>query len=228
MTARCPPLKPCGPKQLRANEMDKPASDSSETLRLLDQARGGDTKAVNRLCARHRSYLRQVIELRLDRSLRKRVDPSDLVQETLLEATRRLEDYFEREPMPFRLWLRKTAQQRVAMIHRKYFDVAARDVAREVPLPEQSSMLLAKQLLEKGSSPSQHAERREMARRVRRAVAQLPEAHREIILMRTFECMSYQEVAYMLGIEPATAKKRHGRALIRLHRVLVEGGLTSI
>ena len=72
--------------------MASEAADSSETQRLLDRVRAGDRRAFDELFTRHRPYLRQVIGLRLDPQLRPRVDPSDVVQETQLEAFRRLED----------------------------------------------------------------------------------------------------------------------------------------
>jgi RNA polymerase sigma-70 factor (ECF subfamily) len=59
------------------------------------------------------------------------------------------------------------------------------------------------------------------------AVAQLPEADREVVLLRHFEGLTNQEVACLLGIDPAAASKRHGRALLRLHRLLFAGGLTE-
>ena len=70
-------------------------------------------------------------------------------------------------------------------------------------------------------------DRSETARRVREAVAGLPEADREVLLMRNFEGLSNQEVAYLLGLDPATASKRHGRALLRLRQALLDGGLAE-
>ena len=102
----------------------------------------------------------------------------------------------------------------------------AADIAT-VPLPEQSSVLLAGRLLARGSTPSQHLDHGELARRVRQAVARLPESDREIVMMRHFEGLSNREVACLLGIDPAAASKRHGRAMLRLHRILCEGGMTE-
>jgi RNA polymerase sigma-70 factor (ECF subfamily) len=62
---------------------------------------------------------------------------------------------------------------------------------------------------------------------VSQAVARLPEDDQEILLLRTHEGMSNQEAAYVLGLDPATASKRHGRAVLRLHRLLIEFGLTE-
>jgi RNA polymerase sigma-70 factor (ECF subfamily) len=88
-------------------------------------------------------------------------------------------------------------------------------------------LLLAQQLLAPGSTPSQRLDRREMARRVRQALAQLPESDREILLMRAYEGLSNQEVGYLLEIDPDAASKRHGRALLRLHKILSQGGRTE-
>src|SRR5262245_29964288 len=94
--------------------------DSAETVQLLEEVRAGQADAFDRLFTRHQDYLRQVVALRLDPRLRPRVDPSDVVQETQLEAFRRLPDFLQRQPMPFRLWLRKTAQERLRMLERRH------------------------------------------------------------------------------------------------------------
>jgi RNA polymerase sigma-70 factor (ECF subfamily) len=207
--------------------MSEVTPDSSETSRLLGQVQAGDWEAFERLFARHRPYLLRVVAARLDPKARSRVDPSDVVQEAHLEAYRRLPDYLARRPMPFRLWLRKTAQERVLMARRRHLGARWRAVTREVPLPEQSSLLLARAFLANGSTPSEQLERRELAQRVRQAVARLPEADQEILLLRTYEGLSNQEAAYVLGLDPAAASKRHGRAVLRLQRLLAEGGLTE-
>ena len=207
--------------------MDESARDSPETARLLDQARGGQRCALGKLLTLHRAYLKQLVELRLDTRLRPRVDPLDVVQEAQLEAIRRFDDYLRQPTLPFRLWLRQLAADRLLMLRRYHAGTARRAVGREVGLPEESSLTLAKQLLAPGSSPSQRVHQQELARRVRQAVAQLPDADREVLLMRTFEGLSFEEVALTLGIEPTTARKRHGRALLRLGKLLADGGLTE-
>jgi RNA polymerase sigma-70 factor, ECF subfamily len=201
------------------------AADSSETQRLLDRVRAGDRRAFDELFTRHRPYLRQVIGLRLDPQLRPRVDPSDVVQETQLEAFRRLPDYLERQPMPFRLWLRKTACERLLMTQRRHVGAARRSVQREVAIPEESSLQLAYQLLARSPSPSQRLARRELAQQVRQALAELSETDREILLMRNLESLSNQEVAQVLQIDPAAASQRYGRALLRLRKLLIDRGL---
>jgi RNA polymerase sigma-70 factor (ECF subfamily) len=90
-----------------------------------------------------------------------------------------------------------------------------------------SSAPLAQQLPGPDPTPSQQLAQQDLARSVREAVAQLPELDREILTMRTFEGLSYAEVGYILEIDPATARKRHGRALLRLHQLLAASGLTE-
>jgi RNA polymerase sigma-70 factor (ECF subfamily) len=208
--------------------MVDPAPDSAETQALLDQVRAGNRTAFDLLFAHHRAFLRQVVELRMDPKLRPRVDPSDVVQEAQLDAFRQLGDFLDRRPMPFRLWLRKTAQQRLLKVQRRHVETARRAVGRELALPERSSLVLAQQLLASGSTPSERLGRGEATRRVRQAVAQLPVADREILLLRDFEGLSNQEVAHLLRVDPAAASKRHARALLRLRQVLLAGGLTEL
>src|SRR5206468_974434 len=80
-------------------------------------------------------------------------------------------------------------------------------------------------LLAGGPSPSQQLAARELAERVAGAVAELAEDDREILLLRHAEELSYEEIACLLEIEAATARKRYGRALIRLQRVLAQHGV---
>jgi RNA polymerase sigma-70 factor (ECF subfamily) len=207
--------------------MDEARPDAEETERLLRQAQAGEALAFERLFAGHRPYLRRLVELRLDPRLRPRVDASDVVQETHLEAVRRLGAYLERRPLPFRLWLRQIACDCALKAHRHHLGAARRDLAREVALPEQSSLALAEQLAAGGPSPSGQLDRRELARRLRQAVEQLPKADREVILLRHFEGLSNQEVGCLLGEAAGTVSKRHGRALLRLHQLLFAGGLTE-
>jgi RNA polymerase sigma-70 factor (ECF subfamily) len=206
--------------------MDDLQPDSAQTHTLLERAQTGDRQAFEDLFARHRPYLRQMVELRLDPRLRSRVDPSDVVQEAHLEAFRRLDTYLLERPMSFRLWLRQIAYDRTLKAWRYHLGTARRASGREVPLPERSSLALARQLLA-GSSPSRALERGDLARRLRQAIAQLPQTDREVILMRHFEGLSNQEVGCVLGLDPGTVSKRHGRAMLRLHRILFAGGMTE-
>jgi len=206
--------------------MHEMKTDSAETNELLERIRGGDQPALEALLARHQQRLHAFIDCHLDPRLRARLDPSDIVQETQLEVVRRMDDFLKRQPMPFHLWVAKTAYERLLHArrdHRRH----RRSVAREEVWPERSSLLLAQSLLAGGPSPSRVLQAKELAERVRRAVAELAEADREILLLRDADELPYEEIACLLEIEPAAARKRYGRALIRLQKILTERGIVE-
>ncbi len=202
--------------------MNNVRPDSAETVALLAQVEQGDRRALDRLLARHRDELRSFVELRLDPRVAVRMDPSDVVQEAQLEVVRRMDDFLKRRPMPFRLWMRKTAYERLLDLHKHHVKRTKRSVRREVAMPEKSSLLLVRPLLGGGSTPSQRLEAQELAERVARVVAELPEADREILLLRHAEGTPFDDIAGLLDIEQAAARKRFGRALIRLQQGLTD------
>jgi RNA polymerase sigma-70 factor (ECF subfamily) len=199
--------------------------DSARTNHLLDSLRAGDRSALGRLLTRHRPDVAAFVEFHLDVRLRARLDPSDVVQEAQLEVARRVDEFLEQRPMPFHLWVRKLAYQRLLNARRDHLRRAKRSMDREVRLPDRSSLLLARPLVAGGPSPSQQLEAREIADRVGRAVADLDDADREILVMRHADLLPYGEIACLLEIEPAAARKRYGRALIRLRNVLSDHGV---
>jgi RNA polymerase sigma-70 factor (ECF subfamily) len=207
--------------------MDRGDTESDETAHLLARLQAGHSGVFDRLFEQYRGYLQRVIGIRFDSRLSPRVDVSDVVQETQIEAARRIRDYLDRQPMPFRLWLRKTAQQCLMKTQKQHLTAEKRSVRREVNLSQRSSMDLARMLQDPGSTPSERANRGELTQRVRRAVAALPEAEREVILMLDLEGLSSKEAAYILDLNPSTVNRRHGRALLRLQRALLETGLTE-
>ena len=115
----------------------KPEAVSHEgqlTLVLLDRVRRGDGDAVNGLLERHRETIKRMIDRRMDRGVQRRVDASDIVQDVMIEANRRLGDYLANPTMPFQLWLRHMARDRLIDAHRRHRVAASRSVDREVPL----------------------------------------------------------------------------------------------
>lgn len=194
--------------------------DSWETQALLEQAAAGDDQACERLLERHRPRLLDFVDAHLDPLLRTRLDASDVVQEAQMEAVRRLPDFLQRRPMPFRVWLRKTAYERLLMLRRRHLDAARRTIRREAMLPDRSSQMLAQRLVDPSGSPSSRLNRQELALHMRLALDRLAPSDREALLMRHYEDLSYEEMGCILGIEAASARKRAGRALLRLHKIL--------
>src|SRR5437868_5047087 len=108
--------------------------DANNTQELLAQAKSGDADAVEQLLARHREAVRRMIELRLDPAIAQRLDASDVVQDVLIEANRRLKDYLKSPTMPFHLWLRHLAKDHIIDAHRRHHLAQKRGVNREQPL----------------------------------------------------------------------------------------------
>ena len=190
---------------------------------LLGRVVTGDATAVDELMAAVRPFMRRVVEVRMDPKLRARIDPSDVVQEALVEATRRIRDFLDRRPLPFHLWVRQMAFENLIRLRRFHVGAGKRAVGREFHLPDDSSVALGRQVLARGPGPLQGLIDGELAERVRQAVARLPDADREILLMRSFEGLSNQEVAQALGLETSAASQRFGRAVLRLRKLLTDG-----
>jgi RNA polymerase sigma-70 factor (ECF subfamily) len=208
-----------------------PTLDPS-TEELLNQAQRGDGSAVEALFARNRDRLRCMVRLHLDARVAGRVDPSDVIQEALLEASQKLAEYLVKRPIPFYPWLRQLAWEKLVKLHEKNLRAGKRSVLREEgpvqQLPDDSALDLARRLAGAGSSPSRRMLQAEMAERVRAALARLPAWDREVLTLRYLEEMTTAEVAVVLGVSEAAVKMRHRRALDRLTPLLEDlnsGGL---
>jgi RNA polymerase sigma-70 factor (ECF subfamily) len=196
------------------------------TIDLLQQAGTGDAQAVNELLERHRVGLRRMIEMRMDRRMARRVDASDVVQDVFLEASGRMADYLARPDLPFHVWLRQLAQDRIIDLHRRNH-AQRRDMDREQGMHQprfgdQSSLDMAAQIQDDQLTPAAATLRREMEQRFQEALDLLDEDDREIILLRHTEQMGNQEAADYLGLSPAAAGMRHTRALRRLKEILTD------
>jgi RNA polymerase sigma-70 factor (ECF subfamily) len=201
--------------------------DATDTQQLLEQARQGDAAAVDQLLARHREPVRRLIDLRLDPAIVQRLDASDVVQEVLLEASRRLPEYLRQPAMPFHLWLRHIARDHIIDAHRRHHQAQKRGVDRERPIhrpvwSERSSLELAAQLLDQERTPASEALQQELQRQLYDALEQLGDDDREIIQMRHFEMLSNQDAAAALGLSEAAASMRYLRAVRRLRDLLTQ------
>jgi RNA polymerase sigma-70 factor (ECF subfamily) len=205
-------------------------SDLSETIvpeyaELLALAASGDEQAMTDLLSRYRDRLRQMINLRLDRRLYGRVDASDIVQEAVIEAARRLPDYAAKPPMEFYLWLRQLATQKLIDTHRRHLGAKKRSAGNDVSLyrgalPEASSASLAHHLLGRLTTPTTAARRAELQLKIQEALNSLDEVDREVLVLRHFEQLSNQETAQVLGLSRSAASKRYIVALARLREHL--------
>ncbi len=202
-----------------------PAPSNSHTSEaLLNRLRGGDREALGALFDRHRDRLLRMVRLRMNRRLRGRVTASDVLQETYFEVSARLAEYLREPTMPFFLWLRFLAGQRLAILHRRHLDTRQRDAGREVPLhaavPEATSAALAARLASSRTGPVDALVRAELRQRLREALDTMHPLDREVLALRHFEQLRNTEAAAVMGLSEAAASKRYVRALARLREIL--------
>ena len=206
--------------------------NSDETQQLLADAEGVEgaarTDARNALMAKHRRSLERLVRMRMDRQVARRVDASDVVQDVLLEAHKRLDGFLADGSMPFHLWLRQLARDRIIDMHRRHRVAAKRSVDREQSLTsrngdgDDSGAALAAQLKDAELTPAAATIRHELEQKFLAALDDLSEDDRDLLLMRHIEGLGNSEVAQALGLSQPAAGMRHLRALRRLRKVLGE------
>jgi RNA polymerase sigma-70 factor (ECF subfamily) len=190
---------------------------------LIRRAASGDAAARQLLLDVYREHLRRMIAVRLDERVAPRVDASDVVQETLLEASRRLDRYFVERPLPFLPWLRQIAGERVVDLHRRHLKSQRRSVLREqgpVEPGDGSARALAGWMMASTPSPSEEALRRERLEQLKSALDALAPRHREILVMRHLEHLKIESIAELLEITPGAVKARLLRALLKLRNLI--------
>lgn len=203
------------------------SDDAVNLSDLLARLRQGEQQALAELFARYREPLRRMIDVRLDHRLNGRVSPSDVLQEAYIDALKRVPHYFAKPDVPFFLWLRWVAGQRLIEVHRQHLGAQIRDAGQEISLsyagvPTASSACLAARLVEHLTSPSEAVVRAERFAMLEDALARMEPLDREVLTLRHFEELSNTETAAVLDIQPAAASKRYVRALRRLKEILTD------
>ena len=195
-----------------------------EVLVLLARARGGDGAARGRLLDLYRNYLRLLARTQIDAELRVRLDPSDLVQETLLEAHRDFERFTGATEGELLAWLRRILVRNL-VDEAKRFKARKRGAGRQQSLEElldRSSQAFEQMLAAGTSTPSAQAARREQAVILADALARLPADYREVIILRNLEQLPFEEIGHRLGRSSGAARMLCARALEKLSRLCEE------
>ena len=197
--------------------------NSSETERLLSRVEDGKPEALGPLLDRPRSRLLRLARARLDRRLAARVDPSDIVQEALVDASVKLPAYLRERPIPFVPWLRALVIDRLCMSRRRHLEASKRSVVNEiapVAVGGGSGSTPLNHPVARGSTPSRVVIAAEEAERLRLALSCLAPADRQILEMRYFDRLSFPEIAVILDLGLSAVKMRHLRAVERLQAFL--------
>jgi RNA polymerase sigma-70 factor (ECF subfamily) len=190
---------------------------------LLARARAGDPAVFGLLLERYRAYLTLLARVEIGRHLRSKLDGSDLIQETFLEAHRHFENFAGVEEGQLRHWLRQILMRTLAMQIRRYLGTQARDVRLERQLADSldhSSAGLQAGLAASIPSPSEHATRNEESVLLAQAIERLPEDYRDVIILRHLEGLTFPEVARRMGRSLDSVDKLWLRGLARLRQLL--------
>jgi RNA polymerase sigma-70 factor (ECF subfamily) len=166
-----------------------------------------------------------MITYRLDARLKSRIDPSDVVQESLITAHAQMNDYLADRPIDFYPWLRQIALNRLVDATRRHLGARRRSVSREISLrtklPDESAEQLYR-IAAPDSGPSQRAQKHEMMQSIADAMNQLPDIAREVLELRFVEQLSTNETADVIGISVSAVQGRQVRALARLRVQLAD------
>jgi RNA polymerase sigma-70 factor (ECF subfamily) len=191
---------------------------------LLERARAGDPAGLSELLELYRNYLRVLARGQMGPSVRARMEPSDLVQEALLEAHRDFSKFVGASEREFLVWLRRILVRNL-LDQARHHTAQARDCRRQQSLDEiidASNEALGGLLAASGSTPSGLAARREQAVLLADALEELPPDYREVILLRNMQRLPFEAVAERMGRKPGAVRMLWARALERIGRVLGE------
>jgi RNA polymerase sigma-70 factor (ECF subfamily) len=191
---------------------------------LLAQARAGEAAALGRLLELYRNYLRLQARALIGAGLRVRLDPSDLVQETFLEAHRDFPRFVGQSEGEVLAWLRQILVRNLADQLKRH-QAHGRDYRRQQSLEaklERSSEDVEQALAAGLSTPSARAAKRELTVLLADALAALPPDYREVIVLRQLEHLKFEEIAVRLGRSCGAVRMLWMRALEKLHRLLEE------
>jgi len=170
---------------------------------LLDRARGGAQEDRDRLFAASRSYLGLVARTQVETHLQAKVDASDLVQQTLMEAHRDFERFQGASEGEWLAWLRRILAHNTADFIRRYRGTAKRATSREVSAPvgrsDRSTFIALGEPADSIETPSQQMVRRDDQLAIAAALETLTPDHREVIVLRNLERLSFEEVAVRMG-----------------------------
>jgi RNA polymerase sigma-70 factor (ECF subfamily) len=186
---------------------------------LLQLAQTGDLEALGALLAIYRRYLAVIARGQIGRQLRAKVDASDLVQETCLEAHRHFSQFRGATEIEFRAWLRSILAGLIGSSVRHYRGTKCRDVRLERPIthpPADGSAPVKHELATPSATPSEQVARRETSGRLDRAIEELPPDYRQVIFLRHRQGLPFGQVAAEMGRSVDSVEKLWLRALGQL------------
>jgi RNA polymerase sigma-70 factor (ECF subfamily) len=196
---------------------------------LLDRARQGKGESMGQLLQMYRNYLTILATIQLDRKLRRRVNPSDLVQETMLAAHRDFAKFRGHSEPEFLAWLRQVLINCLHHAVEVHLRAKKRDVRREVSIEQvgaaldRSAVSLAHLLVDRGGSPSASFRQRERAVALADQLAQLEPDYRDVIVLRNLQGLPFDEIAERMDRRTGAVRMLWLRAIDRFKQVCKAG-----
>jgi RNA polymerase sigma-70 factor (ECF subfamily) len=192
--------------------------EAGNVEKWIAQAREGCPEALGRLLDTCRRYLLLVANQELASAFWAKVAPSDIVQDTLLKAGRDFPSFRGATEEELLGWLRRILCNNMANIHR-HFETEKRGVDREVPL-EATADVLRHDALHETETPSVLAQAREQDEQLQRALRELPNHYRQVLLLHSSEDLTFVQIAEKLESTPDAIRKLWGRAVEELAKLL--------
>lgn len=202
----------------KALELIGSGGGDAEWRRMLEVARSGSVHDLGRLLGHARTHLRKIAAEMTPRDLQSLFDASDLVQETLCEARQAFPEFRGTTAAEWHAWLTRILVHNVLNQYRRHRGTQMRDRRREVPLEGDSASW--QEIADPGSTPSKAAMRREAAEIVRRNLDKLSPDHRQILLLRHRDGLSFPEIGHRMGRTAGAARMLWLRAFDQLAQQL--------
>lgn len=190
---------------------------------LLQAARKGSEEALGQLLDAYRPFLLSVATSHFDSDLKAKAGPSDVVQETFVDAYKDFASFKSSTDEELRIWLHTLLMNNLADLRKRYLKSASRQVKRERPIATSESKEFARQIIDHdGHTPNTEAVSKEMAARVEAALQELPPAYRMVIVMRNHDRRSFSEIGKAMNKSADAARMFWKRAVLRLRQQLGE------
>ena len=197
-----------------------------DDVELVRELRSGDESALGKLFSAYRPRLLRMVNFRMDKRLKRRLDVDDILQETWMGIAQRLPHFLKQpEAASCYLWMRLVTAQVMMDIYRRHLGTKARDAGRDFSLDQfqnrqATSESIANFFVARNTSPTQAAARTEATEQIRQVVAEMDPTDQEVLALRHFEELSNSEVAQVLEISTTAASTRYIRALKKLQEVM--------
>jgi RNA polymerase sigma-70 factor (ECF subfamily) len=200
------------------DKRDYPDIDVGSISQLVDAAKGGDAAAHSEICRQVQSQLNRMANQQLDAKLRRKLNPSDIVQATMVRMVKGFGDFRGSSSAEFYGWLNSILKNEVNSTRRD-FQRQRRDIRRET----EPASVVYRQLAESNSnSPELRMQANEKMARLQDIIERLPSDYGQVIELRSIQELSFEEVAKRMGRSVNAVSKLWGRALVSLQKELAK------